>query len=299
MDIAGAVEALRRGDLVVLPTETVYGLGADALNPVAVAKIFEAKGRPSDNPLIVHVADVDAVLRVAAPADDRWRILAARFWPGPLTLVLPKRPEVPDITTAGLSSVAVRIPDHPAMLAVLRDFGGGVAAPSANPFMGVSPTRVEMLAPSILRAAMVLDGGACRVGIESTVLDLTGPVARILRPGDISAAQIAAALGTMVEVGPDSSERASPGLYPRHYAPTTPLSLVESLGDRPGLGFDAPRHAQQIQMPRDPSAYAHALYAALAQVDAWGVGAASVETPPRDDAWHAVHNRLTKACHPE
>jgi L-threonylcarbamoyladenylate synthase len=293
-----AAGLIKSGELVIVPTETVYGLAADALNPAAVAKIFAAKGRPNDNPLIVHVLGVPSAVELVESFPAAAHALALEFWPGPLTLVLPKNPQVPGITTAGLHTVAIRVPAQPALLELIG-LTGPLAAPSANRFTQLSPTRVEHLNPSVAaHAAMVLDGGPCEVGLESTVLDLSGDAPTVLRPGHISAAQIEEVLGGQILTGPQEAVRRSPGLHQRHYAPKTRLVLVKSLGPgAPGLTFSPPTNDLQIQMPRDAVAYATALYNVLHRLDMLGVDEASVERPPDEAEWAAVNDRLRRAAH--
>ena len=324
-----AAALLRRGALVAFPTETVYGLGANALDPDAVAAIYAAKGRPAWNPVIAHVPDVGAaraLTRHWPAAADR---LAAAFWPGPLTLVLPKAPHVPDGATAGLDAVAVRIPSHPVALALLRAAGVPIAAPSANRFTQVSPTTAQHVHASLgNRVALILDGGPCAVGIESTVVDLTGPDAVILRPGMISAADLELALhgsGTVVRtatatVSHDAPAAAataqrSPGMADRHYAPRADVWLFDA-AQQPEI--DAALAARgtgagpvtallrtttlsltdgaRVRMPDDPAAYARALYAALHTADAAGASLIVIERPPADDRWAGLRDRLTRAA---
>ncbi len=289
-----ATKAISEGKLVGLPTETVYGIAANALDPAAVKGIFDLKGRPSDNPLIVHLASSEQLDRIAAEVPKAAIELAKRFWPGPLTLVLPKRPEVPDITTAGLDTVAVRVPAHPVALALLEKTGP-LAAPSANRFMQLSPTRADAIDSQIAGGlACILDGGPCEVGIESTVLDLSGGTPTILRPGMISVELIESVLGVQVDAG---ESRRSPGNYPRHYSPRTPLRLVRELGaDDSGLTFNGPRNERQIQMPAEPRAYASQLYGALHRLDELGVELIHVQLPPKGAKWVAINDRLTKAA---
>lgn len=291
-DVGRAVSLLQAGELVVIPTETVYGLAADALNPEAVRRIFIAKGRPTNHPLIVHVAGPGAAEALAETGDPRFAALARAFWPGPLAMVLPKKPSVPDEVTGGHPTVALRCPDHPLSLRLLES-GLCLAAPSANRFTRLSPTQVADLDPELLAfVGLVLDGGPCRVGIESTVLDLSGGPARVLRPGFVSREMIEAALGEVVEEGPSATP--SPGQHPVHYAPRTPLILVPELGDRPGIGFGKPG-AGQIPLPRDPAGYAQGLYHALHELDSLGLSEIAIESPPTDEAWKAVWDRLRRA----
>lgn len=293
-----AAEALRAGKLVGMPTETVYGVAADALNVDAVRATFAAKGRPSDNPLIVHLPDLDAVDSVALEVPEAGLALAAEFWPGPLTLVLPKRPHLPDEVTAGLDSVAVRVPSHPVTKALLVAFGGPVTAPSANPFMGLSATRATDIDPDLVaKLALVLDGGAGDVGLESTVVDVRGPI-RLLRPGGVTREQIEAVLGEVIQVGA-GSERRSPGLYRRHYAPKAGLRLVDRLSEEDwGLTFEMPMHPGQLQMPSEPAEYGARLYAALHDLDRRSPAEILVQAPPTHPAWSAVWDRLRKAAEP-
>lgn len=292
--ISAAGEAIRNGKLVGLPTETVYGLAANALDPAAVLRVFEAKKRPADNPLIVHFASIQDIDLVAAQVLEYAQKLAETYWPGPLTLVLPKKPVVPDITTGGLDSVAVRVPVHPIAQAVIRAAGVPLAAPSANPFMAVSPTRANDLAPEILDAVeLVIDGGPCKVGIESTVVDCTGNQPVVLRPGHISREQIlhiAGSVGAQV-----SKERKSPGMYPKHYAPRALVRLVERLGNaEAGLTFDQALSSQQRQIPKDPVGFAQQLYAMLHELDEMNVSEIMIQEPPRTPEWEAVWDRLNR-----
>lgn len=294
--LAEAGEAIRQGQLVGMPTETVYGVAADALNAEAVRRTFEAKGRPADNPLIVHIADVSEIDRVASDFPLAAAALAQRFWPGPLTLVLPKRPEVPDIVTAGLDTVAVRVPDHPVAQALLDAAGTPLSAPSANPFMGLSPTRAEDIAPSVAeRLALILDGGPCEVGLESTVVSVFESPFRLLRPGRITRAEIEEVLGREI-LDRDEEVKRSPGLYARHYAPRTPVRLTDRLGRLDGgVTFATPQGSNQIQLPREPITYGAALYATLHDLDRRGLPEIVVESPPQDAAWEAVWDRLRRA----
>lgn len=293
--IQAAAEAIRAGELVVIPTETVYGLAADATNADAVRRIFAAKGRPADNPCIVHVASKEQAKQVAEVWPESAECLAATFWPGPLTIVLPKADHIPTVTTGGKPTVAVRMPDHPLALAVLAACGVPLAIPSANRFTELSPTRVEHVPQAIREAAaIVLDGGPCRVGLESTVVDLTADPARILRPGGIGRFAIEGVLGAAVEIG--GTERRAPGMYEKHYAPAAKLVLVDRLPNGlPGLALESAGEGQ-IAMPQDPVAYAAQLYDALHRLDQTGVEAIFVERPPATPEWEAVHDRLAKAA---
>lgn len=295
-EIQRAVEILKSGGVVVLPTETVYGLACDALNPEAVLRVFTIKARPSDNPLIVHVDRFERVAEIAQNVPPEAARLAERFWPGPLTMVLQKAPRVPDVTTGGLDTVAVRVPNHPLTLEVLKASGLALAAPSANVFTELSPTSVEDLSDAVRAGAdLVLDGGPCAVGVESTVLDLTEVPARILRPGAITAEDLASC-GIEAVKSDGSGLRRSPGRYPRHYAPRTPVILVASIPEGAGgLCFGLPENPTQIQMPSDPSGYRRELYRALHRLDRLRLGAVYVEVPPQGPEWEAVQDRLLKA----
>ncbi|MEZ0325712.1 MAG: L-threonylcarbamoyladenylate synthase [Fimbriimonas sp.] len=294
-----AATALRAGKLVGMPTETVYGIAAVATNQEAIWKVFELKGRPADNPLIVHVASRDQVAEVAStfPADAQK--LADAFWPGPLTLVLPKTSAVPDSVTAGLQTVAVRMPAHVTALALIETTGAPLAAPSANRFMSLSPTRPEHISDDIAAGlAHILDGGPCEVGIESTVVDCTDGL-RVLRPGGIAREMISHAVGARVRM--QEVQGKSPGQYRRHYAPRTPVVLVKRLcSEDAGLTFDySSVSSQQIAMPRTPVAYAAKLYSALAHLDGLLLERICVEEPPRNTDWEAVWDRLRKAASPQ
>ncbi len=287
--IPAAVAVLRRGGLVAFPTETVYGLGADATNAAAVGRIFAAKGRPPTNPLIVHVASAAVARRYAAgwPAvADR---LAAAFWPGPLTLVLPRNPTIVDAVAAGGPTVGLRVPDHPLALELLAAFDGPVAAPSANRANHISPTTADHVRAELGHAVdLVLDGGPSAVGIESTVLALTAARPALLRPGGVSRAQLEAVVGPVDLV---RGSPASPGQGGRHYAPVTPAY-------RFAPGDPLPPGAAVLRCDADPATYARRLYARLRALDAARPSAIYVETPPADPAWAAVHDRLLRATRP-
>ncbi len=311
--IARAAEVLRAGGVVAIPTETVYGLAACALDAGAVGKIFEAKGRPADNPLIVHVADATQAREVVRDWPDAARALADRFWPGPLTLVLPRRPEVPDIVTAGLETVAVRAPAHPVARALIRAVGP-LAAPSANASNRVSPTTAAHVVASLgRRIPLVLDGGATEVGIESTVLSLAQDPPVLLRPGGVRQSAISAVIGQVEVAGAAdaSGPRASPGRMARHYSPRAEVVMVPR-GDGAALAavLDAnarsgaivhaiselPADATAVRLPDDPDGYARGLYAALHHLDAH-CDHIVIEEVPDDDAWRAVGDRLSRAKH--
>lgn len=320
-DAAGIAEAaalLRAGDIVAFPTETVYGLGGNALDPMAVARIYEAKGRPAHNPLIVHLPDAAAARCLAATWPEPAERLGRRWWPGPLTLVLPRAACVPDIVTAGGGTVALRVPAHPAAQALLRAAGVPLAAPSANRSGEVSPTTAAHVARGLAgRIPLVLDGGATDVGIESTVLDLSGPVPVLLRPGMISRAELEREIGPVEVPGRTrlhDEPRPSPGMLERHYAPRAPLHLldaeqdaarliraVRARGGRVGavtLGGPPPDADEVIPLPADADRYARGLYGALHRLDELGVALILAVAPPPDPRWDAVRDRLRRAAHP-
>lgn len=315
--IAQAAERLLQGDLVAFPTETVYGLGANALDAEAVAKIFAAKGRPARNPLIVHVAAAAAARAVVTSWPEAAARLAEQFWPGPLTLVLPRREAIPDIVTGGGPTVGVRIPAHPVAQALLRAAGVPVAAPSANRSLQISPTRAEHVAQSLGgRIPLILDGGPTSGGLESTVLDLSGPQPQLLRPGLLSPAEIEAVIGPILrqDALPAPATDAplpAPGMLSRHYAPRAPLELntnhqervrrLLAAGRRVGwLTFETPPVALPgliaVSMSRDPALYSARLYAALHELDAVNVDVILVDAPPMEEGWLAVRDRLQRAA---
>ncbi|MGH8662886.1 MAG: L-threonylcarbamoyladenylate synthase [Burkholderiales bacterium] len=312
-EIARAVELLRAGGVVAFPTETVYGLGADASNPAAVARIYALKGRPSNHPVIVHMSAAGQLRDWALdPAPQALR-LAETFWPGPLTLVLRRAPQVPDAVTGGQDTVALRVPAHPLAQALLHAFGGGVAAPSANRFGRVSATTAQHVREEFGRTIeCVLDGGACAVGIESTIVDISGPQPVLLRPGGIDLGALERALGAPVALPGRSAPRA-PGRLKAHYAPATPLMLVEpdmatelirSLARQDKrvavLSFSAMRPLLPgltwLACAADGEGYAHDLYANLRAADASGSEVIVVERPPARPEWAAVLDRLTRAA---
>ncbi len=297
-NIKAASRIIQRGGVVVMPTETVYGLACNALDENAVQHVFAIKGRPADNPLIVHISSESDLERVASVIPPICHELAKRFWPGPLTLVLPKRAEVPYRTTAGLDTVAVRVPGHAVARALIQESGCLLAAPSANLFTQLSPTCAEDVDPRIVeQVGMVLDGGPCSVGLESTVLDLSGDEPQILRPGGVSRAEIQAVIGQPLGIVPPPSVRKSPGLYRRHYAPRAVVRLVERLRHgQPGLTFAHSEDPCQIHMPSEPRAYAANLYSALKKLDDMGCDEIGVELPPDGALWEAVLDRLRKAA---
>lgn len=314
-DIAEAVARLRAGRLVAFPTETVYGLGADALNPHAVQRVFDIKGRPANNPLIVHVSDTDMARPLAAAWTDRAEKLASTFWPGPLSIILPKARHVPLEATGGSSNVAIRCPDHPTALALLEAFGGPLVGPSANPSGRVSPTTAAHVRESFPPdAVFVLDGGPCTRGIESTVISLVG-TPQILRPGIIGAAQLAEVLGCDVIPHQPTAEvsttapLAAPGQLSTHYAPHAPAWIVTEQTIESAIRELAPTvilaltartdspEATVLPMPCEDLTYAAALYRTLREADARSPRAILIEAPPGNtDIWRAVWDRLSRAA---
>jgi L-threonylcarbamoyladenylate synthase len=318
-DYARAVELLRAGELVAFPTETVYGLGADASSPAAVAKIFAAKGRPADHPLIVHLAGHDAVDHWAEQVPAvAWELMET-FWPGPLTLILKKQAWVPSTVTGGQDTVGLRVPGHPVALELLRRFAAvagehaGIAAPSANRFGRISPTTAAHVQEELGdRVSLILDGGPCAVGIESTIVDCSRGEPVVLRPGHISPAHLEAVFGRVLAIRTaDEAPRVS-GSLAAHYAPQTPMRLIASerlldflnaqrhKGDR--CGVIAHSQPPQAGMPHvwrllaaDPVGYAHELYAALREMDHAGVALIAVEALPDTAGWVAVADRLRRA----
>lgn len=293
--IAEAIAILRRGGLVAIPTETVYGLAAHALDGEAVAKIFAAKGRPRGNPLIVHVATVEQARALSSAWPDAADALASAFWPGPLTIVVPRAAVVPDIVTAGGLTVAIRIPSHPVARAILAS-GLPLAAPSANRSNGISPTTAQHVA---LEVELIVDGGPTDAGIESTVVHLDPP--RLLRPGVITPAEIEAVIGPLARSGGDAI-LPSPGMMHRHYAPRAVLEVRDDAAARVAeLRAGGVRVALiafeggDVTMPREARAYASRLYAILHDLDAAGVDHIVVETLPASDEWLGVRDRLTRA----
>lgn len=329
--ITDAAVRLRAGELVAFPTETVYGLGANALDAAAVARLYAAKGRPAWNPVIAHVPDHEAARALARAWPAAAERLAQAFWPGPLTLVVAKAAHVPDVATAGLDAVAVRVPAHPVALALLRAAAVPVAAPSANRFTQVSPTTAQHVVRSLGdRVPLVLDGGPCAVGIESTVVDCTGEDVRILRPGMIGRESLQDALapigihvrhgarGTVAhgatQLAPGDVPRA-PGMADRHYAPQAEVwlfpaeqreEIVSALNERATSGrpvvallrtVTLPTPTQVTAMPSEPDTYARVLYAALHDADTAEAGLVLIEAPPEGDAaWDGVRDRLSRAA---
>jgi L-threonylcarbamoyladenylate synthase len=300
-----AAEILRAGGLVAFPTETVYGLGVDASNPKAVARLYAVKRRPTDHPVIVHFASASDAFRWGKDISENAQKLAARFWPGPLTLILRRSERAKDFVTGGQDNVGLRVPSHPVAHALLAAFGGGIAAPSANRFGLVSPTTAAHVREDLGNEVdLVLEGGPSEVGIESTIVDLSSGEALLLRPGAISRRE----LEEVLEIAEKPSSLRHSGGLPRHYAPRMPARLVDTfeldkqiaaLKDRVAvLAFSRPdeRVDYWLRMPRDPAAYAQRLYAALRELDSTGCEQILVEAPPEGAEWAAVRDRLQKAC---
>jgi L-threonylcarbamoyladenylate synthase len=330
-EIDHAARLLRAGRLVAFPTETVYGLGANALDAEAVARIYAVKRRPATSPLIVHVASIEMAQSLVADWPEIADRLARRFWPGPLTLVLPKSHvgadaflrlrsgpapaeqssaasswTIPAIVTAGLTTVALRMPAHPIALALIRAAGVPLAAPSANRFTELSPTTATHVRLSLgSDIDYILDGGPCSVGIESTVLSLAGPRPTLLRPGGISRAELEAIVGPVASAQEaQAGAHPSPGMHPRHYSPRTPLLLVKD-GKLPRQGqgiylqhqhLPSREFAQTIQMPAAAADYAAALYEILHQADAGNYNWIAVDLPPNTPEWEAIQDRLKRAA---
>ena len=295
ISIKEAAERIRSGELVAFPTETVYGLGANALDAAAVAKIYALKGRPETSPLIVHVASIEMARTLVRDWPSEAEFLARKYWPGPLTLVLPKAPAIPDIVTAGLDTVGIRVPRHPLALELIREAGVPIAAPSANRFMQLSPTTAEHVRAAFGDAVPVLDGGACQVGIESTIVSIAEGKITLLRPGMI-------ALKDIEQAAAPQGAHPAPGMHERHYSPRTPLYLVSGPDELPpGLGFyvwreKTARLQPHIHMPADPEAYAAQIYSVLHELDREGWPWIAVEAPPDTPEWAAVLDRLRRAA---
>jgi L-threonylcarbamoyladenylate synthase len=308
--IPQAAGVLRRGGLVAFPTETVYGLGADATSDRAIERLYTVKGRPPSHPLIVHLGDAAWLDHWAADVPDTARRLAAAFWPGPLTLVLRRGSRVSLSVTGGQDTVGVRVPRHPLALALLREFGGAVAAPSANRFGRVSPTTAQhVIADLNGDVDLVLDGGPCEVGIESTIVDLSRSRPVVLRPGQVSPEEIEQAAGVQLADLTGSPAPRAPGTLEAHYAPRTPLALLEpdALHARPTergsiavLAFASPPWLAAGDVFRrasaDAATYAHDLYAALRELDATAASLIVVAAPPASAEWSAVRDRLRRAA---
>ncbi len=303
---------------MAFPTETVYGLGAHALDPEAVERIFEVKDRPETHPLIVHVGDIEVAMQWSDPWSEEAQRLAEHFWPGPLTLIVPRNSRLPAEVTGGLETVGLRMPSHPVGMALLRRADLPVAAPSANPHQHLSPTRAEHVVHGLgERVDMVIDGGATDVGIESTVLSLCEDVPTILRPGAIGRDHLASLLDSVAwadDAVPDpETRRPSPGMSARHYAPETRVRLaaevedVVELDDSGAIGWllldgsseFEPRAGDVVErLPSEPASYAAGLYAALHNLDRASCTRIVVQSPPRHEGWRAVWNRLERASTP-
>ena len=307
-EVRKAAEILRAGGLVAFPTETVYGLGADATNPEALKRLYAVKGRPAEHPVIVHFASSQDAFKWASGVPAAARSLAARFWPGPLTLILKRSKQARDFVTGGQDTVGLRVPSHPIAQQLLAALGSGVAAPSANRFGRVSPTTAAHVREDLGKDVdLVLEGGASEVGIESTIVDLSSGTAVLLRPGHITPEQLEKTLGEKLGEKKRDAPRHSGGLE-RHYAPRTPARLVPtheldreiSLGKTrvAVLAFSRPDERVDfwLRMPRDPQAYAQRLYAALRELDSAGCERILVEAPPDSAEWSAVRDRLSRAC---
>lgn len=312
-EIQAAVEALRAGDLVAFPTETVYGLGANASNPVAVRKIFAAKGRPTEHPLIVHLDSIRYLHRWVTAIPGVAVNLAASFWPGPMTLVLQKAPHVLPIVTGGQDTIAIRVPGHPMAQQLLTAFGGGIAAPSANRYGHISPTRAEHVRDELGEAVqIVLDGGECQIGVESTILSCVDGTVRLLRPGSITLSQIRSVAGDVI-VDDDANAPRVPGSGVSHYAPDTPLEIVkgdvletlagsfDARGERVAvlalrLPLKTLKLVTWINAGRRPQQYTHDLYTHLRTLDKAGCVKILVQELPADERWDAVRDRLQKAA---
>ncbi len=306
-----AADVLRRGGLVGFPTETVYGLGADARNPEALARLYKVKGRPAKHPVIVHLAKADELSQWARDIPDYARKLAAAFWPGPLTLVLKRAEGVLDALTGGQDTVGLRVPAHPVAQELLQAFGGGLAAPSANRFGRLSPTEAEHVRADLgADVDAILDGGPCEVGIESTIVDCSGEQPSILRPGRITAAQLEAAAGVPLAAPAEDAPRA-PGTLHKHYAPRAKVRLLKRTGMIEALtthkGKRIAALALEVAVPRLPAgllivesavaaSYAHNLYANLRLLDAAGADLILVEMPPESPAWAGALDRLRRAA---
>jgi len=316
-EIDRAVEALREGEVIAFPTETVYGLGADAQNPDAVRRVFELKGRPATHPLIVHVDHPRLLERWALTVPPAAHALVGKFWPGPLTLVLRRAPAVDLAITGGQDTVAIRVPAHPVAQQLLRAFGSGIAAPSANRYGHVSPTRAEHVREEFGGAlGVILDGGDCKIGLESTIVSCVDAVPRVLRPGFITLTQLRAVVPEVEGTSEAESSPRVPGSDVRHYAPTTPLSIVTSAtleevvtqltadrGRVAVLAMRPPRAASNymtwVNAGRRADVYAREFYVNLRTLDKSGARAILVEEVPEGEAWDAVRDRLRRAASAE
>ena len=313
VEIESAVQALRDGELVAFATETVYGLGANAQNPAAVAKIFEAKGRPPNHPVIVHLDSPRFLHRWVREVPEVAMRLAERFWPGPFTMVMPRAANVHDVITGGQDTIAIRVPAHPMAQQLLTAFGGGIAAPSANRYGRLSPTRAEHVREELGDAVrVILDGGECQIGLESTIVSFEGDRVRLLRPGSVTATQISAVVGELFSDDGRPLPRV-PGSPPTHYAPTTHMTIVPageidaqadaaSSGGRrvavlaQRLPLRAHKYATWINAGRRPENYGRDLYANLRTLDKAGCRRILVQAVPDGERWDAIRDRLVHAA---
>ncbi|MGB6604303.1 MAG: L-threonylcarbamoyladenylate synthase [Steroidobacteraceae bacterium] len=313
VEIETAVQALRDGELVAFPTETVYGLGANAQNPAAVRKIFEAKGRPAAHPVIVHLDSPRFLHRWVREVPQAASRLAESFWPGPLTMVMPRAPQVHDVVTGGQDTIAIRVPAHPMAQQLLTAFGGGIAAPSANRYGRLSPTRAEHVREEFGEAVrIILDGGECPIGLESTIVSFEGANVRLLRPGSVTATQIRQAVGDVL-IGAGGESPRVPGSTPTHYAPVTPMTIVPageidaqadaaSSGGRriavlaQRLPLRSHKYVTWINAGRKPESYGRDLYNNLRTLDRGGCQRILVQDVPEGELWVAIRDRLLKAA---
>lgn len=319
---ASDAESIRRagriitsGGLVAFPTETVYGLGCDATSAEAAAKVFEAKQRPQFDPLIVHIADHEQLEKVVTAVSSMAQRLMEVFWPGPLTLVLPKQPVIPDLVTAGLSTVAIRMPNHPVAQALIQEAGTPIAAPSANPFGYVSPTTAQHVADGLgSRVDLILDGGPCSVGVESTIVSLAGPQPELLRSGSITIEQLSTVIGSICRASPVNQQPLAPGQLSRHYATRTPLILLPSAQARPLLKEDERAglliHTHQrdtdnrfaaveaLSSTGDLKEAARRLFAALRRLDSLGLDTIYAEPCQEEGLGVAIMDRLRRCATP-
>ena len=313
VEIETAVQALRDGELVAFPTETVYGLGANAQNPAAVRRIFEAKGRPANHPVIVHLDSPRFLHRWVREVPQVGTRLADTFWPGPLTMVMPRAPNVQDVITGGQDTIAIRVPAHPMAQQLLTAFGGGIAAPSANRYGRLSPTRAEHVREELGDAVrVILDGGECQIGLESTIVSFEGETVRLLRPGSVTAAQIRAVVGELF-VGAGSASPRVPGSPPTHYAPSTPMTIVpageiDAQADAASAGgkrvavlaqrlpLRSHKYVTWINAGRRPESYGRDLYTNLRTLDKAGCQRILVQDVPEGERWEAIRDRLLRAA---
>jgi L-threonylcarbamoyladenylate synthase len=313
VEIETAVQALRDGELVSFPTETVYGLGANAQNPAAVRKIFAAKARPETHPVIVHLDSPRFLHRWVREVPQGATRLAESFWPGPLTMVMPRALNVHDVVTGGQDTIAIRVPAHPMAQQLLTAFGGGIAAPSANRYGRLSPTRAEHVREELGDAVrVILDGGECQIGLESTIVSFEGPNVRLLRPGSVTAAQLREVVGEVL-VGPTPQSPRVPGSTPMHYAPVTAMTIVpagevDAQADAASTGgkriavlaqrlpLRSHKYVTWINAGRRPEIYGHDLYNNLRTLDKAACQRILVQAVPDGDRWDAIRDRLLRAA---